>query len=82
MGIISWIILGLVVGVLAKFIMPGKDSGGIITTIILGIVGAFLGGAISSFLGFGSFSGWDIKSLLIATGGAIIALAIWRKIKK
>ncbi len=81
MGVLSWLILGLVVGILAKFIMPGKDSGGMVTTIILGIVGAFLGGAISSFLGFGSFSGWDIKSLLIAVGGAIIALVIWRKIK-
>ena len=53
MGILSWIIMGLIVGVLAKLIMPGKDPGGFIITIFLGIVGAFLGGYIGSRLGFG-----------------------------
>jgi uncharacterized membrane protein YeaQ/YmgE (transglycosylase-associated protein family) len=54
MGIIVWIVLGLVVGVIAKFLMPGKDPGGIIITILLGIGGAFVGGFVSTRLGFGS----------------------------
>ncbi|OQY60193.1 MAG: hypothetical protein B6245_02760 [Desulfobacteraceae bacterium 4572_88] len=82
MGILSWIILGLIVGVLAKWIMPGKDPGGLIVTILIGIAGAFVGGFISSFLGFGSFRGFDIRSLLIAIGGAVLLLAAYRAIKK
>ncbi len=82
MGILSWIILGLIVGALAKYIMPGADPGGIIVTMLLGIAGAFIGGAISSFLGIGTFTGWNIKSMLIAIGGAVLVLAVWRKIKK
>jgi uncharacterized membrane protein YeaQ/YmgE (transglycosylase-associated protein family) len=53
MGILSWIILGLVVGIIAKLLMPGKDPGGIFMTIILGIAGAIGGGFISSAIGFG-----------------------------
>ncbi len=82
MGILSWILLGLIAGALAKYIMPGKDSGGFIVTTLLGIAGAFVGGAISSFLGIGSFTGWNIKSMLIAVIGAVLVLAIWRKVKK
>ena len=82
MGILSWIVLGLIVGVLAKWIMPGKDPGGVIVTILIGIAGAFVGGFISSFLGFGSFRGFDIRSLLIAIGGAVLLLAAYRAIKK
>jgi len=82
MGILVWIILGLVVGVIAKLIMPGKDPGGFIITIILGIAGAFVGGFISSKIGFGSVTGFDIRSLLIAVGGAVLLLIIYRMIKK
>lgn len=82
MGILSWILLGLIAGALAKYIMPGKDSGGFIVTTLLGIAGAFVGGAISSFLGIGSFTGWNIKSMVIAVIGAVLVLAIWRKVKK
>ncbi len=57
MGIISWIIFGLIAGILAKWIMPGKDGGGFIITIILGIVGAVVGGWISTFFGFGRVDG-------------------------
>lgn len=81
MGIISWIVLGLIVGVLAKLIMPGKDPGGMIVTILIGIAGAFIGGFISSFLGFGSVSGFNFKSLLIAVGGAVLLLAVYRMMK-
>jgi len=82
MGILSWIILGLIVGIIAKFFMPGKDPGGIFVTIILGIAGAFVGGFIGSELGLGSVSGFDIRSLLTAVGGSILLLIIYRAIKK
>ena len=82
MGILVWVVLGLVVGIIAKLIMPGKDPGGFIITIILGIAGAFVGGFIATRLGLGSVTGFDLRSLLIAVGGAIILLAIYRFVKK
>ena len=82
MGILSWIIMGLIVGALAKFIMPGKDPGGIIITILIGIGGAFLGGFIGSFLGIGSVTGFNVMSFLLAIGGAIILLILYRLIFK
>jgi len=82
MGVLSWIILGLIVGIIAKFVIPGKDPGGIFITIILGIAGAFVGGFIGSALGLGSVSGFDIRSLLIAVGGSILLLIVYRAIKK
>jgi uncharacterized membrane protein YeaQ/YmgE (transglycosylase-associated protein family) len=72
----------LVVGIIAKFLMPGKDPGGFVITIILGIAGAFVGGFIGSQIGFGTVSGFDLRSLLIAVGGAIILLVIYRALKK
>jgi uncharacterized membrane protein YeaQ/YmgE (transglycosylase-associated protein family) len=82
MGILSWIVIGLIAGLLAKFIMPGKDPGGIIITILLGIGGGFLGGYIASKLGIGSVNAIDLVSVLFATGGAILILLIYRMIKK
>ena len=82
MGILSWIIMGLIVGVLAKWIMPGKDPGGIIVTICIGISGAFLGGFIGSLLGIGDVSGFNLISFLLAIGGAILLLILYRVIKK
>ena len=82
MGLLSWLVLGLVVGVIAKFLMPGKDPGGFVITIILGIAGAFVGGFIGSRIGFGTVSGFDMRSLMIAVGGAILLLVIYRVFKK
>ena len=82
MGILSWIIMGLIVGVLAKWIMPGKDPGGIIATICIGIAGAFLGGFIGSLLGIGDVSGFNLISFILAIGGAILLLILYRVIKK
>ena len=82
MGILTWIILGGVVGAIAKLIMPGKDPGGIIVTILLGIAGAFVGGYISTLLGFGSVTGFNIVSLVIAVIGSLILLLLYRLIKK
>jgi uncharacterized membrane protein YeaQ/YmgE (transglycosylase-associated protein family) len=82
MGILSWIVMGLFVGVVAKFIMPGKDPGGIIITILLGIGGAFLGGFIGSYLGLGTVTGFNMGSLLLAIGGAVLLLILYRLIKR
>lgn len=81
MGIISWLVLGLIVGALAKWIMPGRDPGGILVTIGIGIAGAFIGGFLSSLLGLGSVTGFNLGSLLIATGGALLLLFGYRKLK-
>jgi uncharacterized membrane protein YeaQ/YmgE (transglycosylase-associated protein family) len=81
MGILSWIFLGLIVGVLAKWIMPGKDPGGFIVTILIGIAGAFVGGFIGSFLGFGTVTGFSLRSLVLATAGALLLLFVYRQLK-
>lgn len=75
-GILGWIVIGLIAGALAKFIMPGRDPGGIIVTILLGIVGAIIGGFIASAIGFGP--GGNIWNLLIATLGAVVLLWLYR----
>ncbi|MGI0118123.1 GlsB/YeaQ/YmgE family stress response membrane protein [Zooshikella sp. RANM57] len=81
MGIVTWIILGLLAGILAKWIMPGRDGGGLIITTLLGIAGAFVGGYVGSLFGFGSVNAFTIESILIATGGAFIILFLYRLIK-
>jgi len=78
MGILAWIVVGLIAGALAKLIMPGDDPGGIIVTIIIGIVGAFVGGFVVNLFGGAGVSGFNIWSILVATLGAIILLAIYR----
>ncbi|MEM9623095.1 MAG: GlsB/YeaQ/YmgE family stress response membrane protein [Pseudomonadota bacterium] len=78
MGILTWLILGLVVGALAKFIMPGKDPGGIFVTILIGIAGAFVGGYLGSLLGLGDVTGFNLASVGLATVGAIILLGLYR----
>ena len=80
MGILSWIIFGFVAGLVAKWIMPGNDSGSIVMTIILGIVGAVVGGFISTFFGMGDVNGFNLGSLAIAVIGALVVLAVYRKI--
>ncbi len=82
MGIISWIVLGLIAGVLAKLIMPGKDSGGLIVTMLLGIAGAFVGGWAGSFFGLGSTGSFNVGSILTATAGALLILFVYKQIKK
>jgi len=82
MGILAWIVFGLIAGALAKFIMPGRDPGGIIVTILIGIAGAVLGGFIGSYLGFGGVSGFDPRSLGIAIVGALVLLWLYRMMKK
>ncbi|WP_447969112.1 GlsB/YeaQ/YmgE family stress response membrane protein [Nitrospira sp. M1] len=81
MGILSWIVFGLIAGILAKILMPGKDPGGFIITILIGIAGATVGGFISTSLGYGEVSGFDIRSFGIAIGGALLLLFAYRKVK-
>ncbi|MGJ8671020.1 MAG: GlsB/YeaQ/YmgE family stress response membrane protein [Oceanococcus sp.] len=81
MGILSWIVFGLIAGVMAKWIMPGKDPGGFFVTIGIGIAGAFVGGFIGSLLGLGSVSGFNLGSFATAIGGALLLLFLWRKFK-
>jgi uncharacterized membrane protein YeaQ/YmgE (transglycosylase-associated protein family) len=81
MGILSWIVLGLVVGLVAKWVMPGPDPGGIVMTIVLGVAGAFVGGFIATQLGLGTVSGFNIGSLAIAVGGAVLLLFLNRKLR-
>jgi uncharacterized membrane protein YeaQ/YmgE (transglycosylase-associated protein family) len=76
MGVVSWIVFGLIAGILARCIMPGVKHFGFIMTVILGVIGAVIGGAVSTALGFGDVNGFNIASIAIATVGAIIVLFI------
>jgi uncharacterized membrane protein YeaQ/YmgE (transglycosylase-associated protein family) len=82
MGIISWILFGLVAGALAKWVMPGRDPGGVVVTMLIGIAGAFIGGYIATLLGFGNVTGFDIRSLIIAILGAVGLLFLYKKIAR
>ncbi|MDG1819688.1 MAG: GlsB/YeaQ/YmgE family stress response membrane protein [Porticoccaceae bacterium] len=82
MGFISWIILGLLAGILAKYIMPGKDGGGFVVTALLGIAGAFVGGWLGSFIGIGTTGEFSFASLLTAVVGALVLLFVYRTVKK
>jgi uncharacterized membrane protein YeaQ/YmgE (transglycosylase-associated protein family) len=76
MGILGWILFGLIAGVIAKLLMPGRDPGGFIVTILLGIAGAFLGGFLGRALGF--YGEGETAGMLMSILGAIILLAIYR----
>jgi uncharacterized membrane protein YeaQ/YmgE (transglycosylase-associated protein family) len=78
MGIISWIVVGLIAGILAKLLVPGDDPGGIIVTILIGMLGAVVGGLAVSFLGGTGVTGFNVWSILVATIGAIMLLVLFR----
>ncbi|HFU1222113.1 TPA: GlsB/YeaQ/YmgE family stress response membrane protein [Citrobacter amalonaticus] len=83
MGIIAWIVFGLIAGVIAKLIMPGRDGGGFILTCILGIVGAVVGGWLATMFGIGgTISGFNLHSFLVAVVGAIVVLVVYRLIRR
>ncbi|EJK3365170.1 GlsB/YeaQ/YmgE family stress response membrane protein [Salmonella enterica] len=79
MGIIAWIVFGLIAGVIAKLLMPGRDGGGFILTCILGIVGAVVGGWLATMFGI---SGFNLHSFLVAVVGAIVVLVIFRLLRR
>ena len=76
MGILAWILFGLIVGALAKLVMPGRDPGGIIVTMLLGIAGAVLGGFVGRALGF--YGEGEPAGFLMAFLGAIVLLMLYR----
>jgi uncharacterized membrane protein YeaQ/YmgE (transglycosylase-associated protein family) len=83
MNIIAWIVLGLLAGAIAKLIYPGYQGGGIISTIILGIIGAFIGGTLSTLIRTGTLqitasgAGLSLPGILFAIVGAVIAIYLW-----
>ncbi|CAN5408719.1 GlsB/YeaQ/YmgE family stress response membrane protein [soil metagenome] len=75
-SILGWLVIGLVAGVLGKILMPGKDPGGIIVTILIGIAGALLAGFVAQSMGWALDAGWE--SYGAATAGAVVLLALYR----
>ncbi len=82
MGILTWIIFGLIAGAVAKAIHPGADPGGWIVTILIGIIGAVVGGWLGSMILGVDVTGFNISSFLVAIAGAVICLAIYRMVAK
>lgn len=80
MGVLGWILFGLVVGIVAKLLMPGRDPGGFIITTILGIVGAVIGGFLGRSLGF--YGPGEPAGFLMATLGAVVLLFIYRMLRR
>lgn len=79
-----WILLGLIAGSLAKFLLPGRDPAGCIFTVVLGVVGAFVGGLIGTFLGWGELAHGtlDLRSIGISTFGAMVLLLLGRLVRR
>ncbi|MCW2131418.1 MULTISPECIES: GlsB/YeaQ/YmgE family stress response membrane protein [Crystallibacter] len=83
MGFLAFLILGLIAGAIAKLILPGDQGGGWIATLVLGVIGALLGGWVgSAIFGVGLEEFWSIQSWLVAIAGAVIVLLIWGFITK
>jgi uncharacterized membrane protein YeaQ/YmgE (transglycosylase-associated protein family) len=82
MGLLSWIVVGLLAGLLAKWVMPGSDPGGIIVTILVGMAGASVGGFIVSILGGTGATGFNVWSILVAMLGAVVLLALYRLVAR
>jgi len=81
MGLLSWLVLGLLAGALARWIMPGRQRAGCLVTILLGIAGAFVGGWIGTRVGLGTVDGVNLGSLVTASGGALVVLAIYQALR-
>lgn len=81
MGILSWLVLGLIAGAIARWIMPNKGPQGILITAVIGVAGACLGGWIGAGLGLGSVRGFDLVSLFLAVVGAAVLLLIYHALR-
>jgi uncharacterized membrane protein YeaQ/YmgE (transglycosylase-associated protein family) len=77
-GIVSWILVGFIAGLLAKLLLPGDDPGGLIVTTVIGMVGAVVGGILIGILGGAGATGFNVWSILVATLGAIILLFVYQ----
>ncbi|MFB2771093.1 GlsB/YeaQ/YmgE family stress response membrane protein [Pelatocladus sp. BLCC-F211] len=86
MNILAWIVLGLIAGAIAKAIYPGHQGGGILGTILLGMIGAFVGGSLGVFFATGRFalaaSTLSIPGILVAVLGAIVAIFLWNALSR
>ena len=78
MGIISWIVVGLIAGLLARFLLPGDDPGGLILTTLIGMAGAVVGGVLIGVIGGAGATGFNVWSILVATLGAVMLLFVYR----
>lgn len=86
MNIIAWIVLGLLAGAIAKAIYPGRQGGGFLSTMLLGIVGAFIGGTLGTFLQTGTLqlaaASLSIPGIIVSILGAMIAIFIWESMNR
>ena len=82
MGLISWVVVGLIAGLLARWIMPGSEPGGLILTAILGMAGASIGGFLVGLLGGTGATGFNVWSIVVATFGAIVLLFLYNLIAR
>ena len=82
MGVLSWIVFGLIAGIIAKLLMPGRDPSGCIVTMLLGVAGAFVGGFIYRLVTGTEvlYFGFDLASFAIAVLGAVVVLVVYRLI--
>jgi uncharacterized membrane protein YeaQ/YmgE (transglycosylase-associated protein family) len=78
-GMLPWIVLGLMAGVIGRLFMPERQPGGFVLTIIIGIVGAIIGGYTGSLVGFGGISDFDFRSFVVAIAGATLLLLLCYK---
>lgn len=82
MGVLAWAVFGLIAGAIARMLVPGSGVGGLVVTTMLGVVGAVVGGFLGTQLGFGEVDGFDIRSFLIAIGGAVVLLTGYRMLRR
>lgn len=82
MGLISWIVVGLIAGLLARWVTPGPDPGGIIVTVLVGMAGASVGGFVVGILGGAGATGLNVWSILVATLGALILLFLYNLVAR
>ncbi len=86
MGILAWIVLGLIAGAIAKVILPGNQGGGFISTMLLGIIGAFVGGSLHTFFTTGALQlasvTFSVGGIVVAVLGAIVAVFVWSLITR
>jgi len=79
--LVAMLLLGLIAGAVAKLLVPGNDPGGLFMTMVIGVVGAFLGGFLADALGFGGLTGFDFRTFVIAVIGSVLLLLIYRAVE-
>ena len=82
MGLLSWVLVGLLAGLLARWIVPGPDPGGLVVTTILGMAGASIGGLLTGLIGGAGATGFNVWSVLVATFGAVVLLCLYNLVAR